>query len=69
MPSQDYESCIFEYFSLLLIVLLNLRAVVWRSITEYDDTVAIHEVRLHIVFLWEHRLSLVWQAKMMLMQI
>ena len=65
MPSQDYESCIFEYFPFLSVILLYFRTVVWRSVAEDYNAVAIHEVWLYVIFFREHRLCLVWQAQVM----
>ena len=69
MPSQDYESCIFEYFPFLSVILLYFRTIVWGAVAEYYDTLAIHEVGLYVIFFREHRLCLVWQAQVMVVQI
>ena len=69
MPSQDYESCIFEYFPFLSVILLYFWTVVWRAIAEYYDTLAIHEVGLYVILLWKHWLCLVWQAQVMVVKI
>ena len=41
----------------------------WCAITENDYTVAIHKVGLYIIFVGEHRLSLVGQTEPVIMKI
>lgn len=59
MPRQNNVPCLFENRTLVLVILLNFRFVMWRSIAENDYTVAIHEIRLYIILIGESRLRLV----------
>ena len=69
MPSENNIAGIIEYLAFDAVVLFHFRAVVWSAVAENKNSVAIFEVGLNEIFLWEHWLCFVRKSQVMFIKI